>query len=59
MDADQILAKEEQPMRYILAMFLALAIGIGATITSALAQDRGDSSGTVNAPYMFYGGDRN
>jgi hypothetical protein len=46
-------------MRYLLAMFLALAIGIGATITAALAQENGDNSGTVNGPYQFYGGDRN
>jgi len=46
-------------MRYILAMLLALAIGIGAMIPVALAQDNGDSSGMVNGPYQFYGGDRN
>ena len=46
-------------MRDIPAIFLALAIAIGATITSAPAQDSGDTSETVNGPYMFYGGDRN
>ena len=47
-------------MRYILATLLALAIGIGATISAALAQDSGDSSsGIVNGPNLFYGGDRN